>query len=136
MKTKQILKTVLAIICGEVIMILLITVAQEVIVNGVRIGASPLQDIIIGGTGTIISGIIAGFVSTFIGGISNRIPAIGLTILVIIETTLLIVLEKINNPIWFDASAALSLIGAIWVGYYLFQKLKNRRLNSEEKVAL
>lgn len=128
MKYKQILKTILAIICGEIILVLLTTFAQEVLVNGVQIETSPPRDVIIGGMGTIISGIIAGFVATLIGGTSSKIPAIGLTILVTIETTLLIILEKINNPVWFDILAALSLIGAIWIGYYIFQKYKKSKL--------
>ncbi|WP_298896862.1 hypothetical protein [uncultured Psychroserpens sp.] len=118
MKTNKILKIILAVIIGEVLMILLITLAQEIIVDGVKLNSSPISNIIIGGLGTLMSGLTVGAVATCVAGKSNYIPIIILSIFVVIETTYLIIADKINNPIWFDAMAAISLIGTIWLGYY------------------
>ncbi|WP_298899722.1 hypothetical protein [uncultured Psychroserpens sp.] len=117
MKNK-IIRIILAVICAEILLIVLITMAQEVIVNGVKLNTSPTSDIIIGGLGTLLSGAIAGSAATLIVGKNNNLPIIILSIFVVIETTYLIVADKINNPIWFDAMAAISLIGTIWLGYY------------------
>ncbi|TXN37256.1 hypothetical protein FVB32_02925 [Flagellimonas hymeniacidonis] len=119
MKTKNYLKIALAVISGELLMVLLITLAQEIVVPGVKLGISSTSDIIIGGFGTLLSGTIAGFTATLIGGKTTTLPSILLSILVVLETSYLIFANKILNPVWFDVTAALSLIGAIWVGYYL-----------------
>lgn len=127
MDIKRVFQIALAVICGELLMIILITLAQEVVVNGVKVGTSPISDIAIGGIGTLLSGAIAGFIATLIVGRTSKLPALILSILVVTETTYLILSNKILNPIWFDALAALSLIGSIWIGYYLYTTKRQPR---------
>ena len=63
---KKSLNIILAVLVAEILMILLITLAQEILVDGVKIKTSPLINIVIGGTGTLIAGVIAGLVATII----------------------------------------------------------------------
>ena len=118
MNTKLIISTFLATLAGEIVLILLTTVAQEVLVNGVYIESSSVDDLILGGIATLIAGIISGIVASSIGGKLNNKPHIFISILIGIETLYLISSGKAtNNPLWFDIISGIALIISIWVGY-------------------
>lgn len=124
MKIKFFFKVFISILVGEFLLVLLTTIAQEVIVHGVHLKYSPIQDIIIGGSATMIAGIISGFVAALIVGKSVRIPHIFISFLIGLETMYLILSNKVSGPLWFDILSAILLIGSVWVGYYLLLKVK------------
>ncbi len=124
MKSNYILKILFAIVIGEIALILLTTVAQEVLVDGVNLETSSIQDLILGGGATLLAGVISGFIAALIAGKSVKIPHQVISILIVVETTYLILSNKVSGPLWFDIISALMLIASVWVGYYLFLKAK------------
>lgn len=122
MKYKLILKTILAVIVGELALALLTTVAQGVIVQGVHWGISSTSDLIIGGVATLAAGVASGVLAVIIGGKGNFWPHIFLSMLIATETTYLIATDRIGNPLWFAILSALGLIAAVWMGFYFFRK--------------
>lgn len=124
MTVKNIFKVVLAAVVGEAVLVLLTTVAQEVIVDGVNLETSSTLDLFLGGGATLLAGIITGLIISLISGKTVKLPHIIISLLIGIETTYLIVSNKVSGPIWFDIVSGLALIGSIWIGYILFQKLK------------
>lgn len=119
---KNMLRVVMGVIVAELVMVTLITIFQETLAGGVIIGKSSLMSLIIGGLGTLMAGFLAGGLSSLLAGNGARIAAGILSCLVVLETSYLIVADKLNNPVWFDVLAALSLIGVIWLGYLVFTK--------------
>lgn len=120
----RVLKTVLAAIIGELALALLTTVAQEIIVDGVHIDTSSTYTLLVGGVATFLAGIIAGIIASVIGGRVNPRPHLIITVLIVAETTYLILAGKTGNPLWFAIVSSLALVGSVWVGFYLFKKLK------------
>lgn len=118
MLKNPIIKIGVATIVGEILLILLTTVAQEVVVDGLYVEHSSILDLLIGGSATLIAGIISGFVAAQIATKSN-VPQCLISILIVIETTYLILAQKTENPEWFDIVSAVSLILSVWIGYFL-----------------
>ncbi|RIA09959.1 hypothetical protein OE09_1805 [Flavobacteriaceae bacterium MAR_2010_72] len=100
MSTKFVFKIFIAIVVGELLLVLLTTLAQEVLVDGVHLYNSSLADIIIGGGATLLAGAVSGFAAAFIAGRSVKIPHAIISILIVVETTYLILSNKVSGPLW------------------------------------
>ena len=125
MNAKRFFIILLAAIAGEIALILFTTIAQEVIVDGVHWGVSSTKDLIAGGVATLVAGILAGMVASTIGGKQNLLPHVFITIFIVSETIYLIGAEKINDPLWFAIVSSAGLIVSIWVGFYLYKRIRN-----------
>ncbi|MFZ1806084.1 MAG: hypothetical protein WAU36_02625 [Cyclobacteriaceae bacterium] len=117
-------KTVLAIVLGEIALVLLTTVAQEVIYDGISYRSSSLPDIIIGGMLTVLAAVLAGVVASFIGGKENHRPHGFISLLIIMEMTYLISSGLTKDPLWFDILAGLSLVAGVWIGFLIRRNIK------------
>ena len=113
---------ILAVILGEIALILLTTIAQEVLYDGISFATSSNIDMIFGGLATFVAAVIAGIIAAAITRGSTRIPPTIISILIFAEMTYLMLSGKLNNPIWFDILSGLSLILGIWLGYYIVKK--------------
>ena len=114
------LRIIVAILVGEILLVLLTTVAQEVLVDGVYIEHSSVSDLILGGTATLLAGVISGYVAGYIS-LKSKVPLIVISLLITIETIYLITANKTDGPIWFDVVSALALIFSVCFGYKLSQ---------------
>ena len=113
---------ILAIVLGEISLVLLTTIAQEVLYDGISFATSSNNDIMFGGLATFLAAVIAGIVAAAITKASTRVPPSIISILVLAEMTYLMISGKLTNPIWFDVLSGLSLILGIWLGYYIVKK--------------
>jgi len=120
----SIVKIILATVVGEIILIILTTVAQEVLVDGVSLNTSSNPDLIIGGIATLVAGAIAGAVATLIVGNNDKLPVLIICILIVVESTYLIASGKVSSPIWFDILSAIALIASVSIGYYIVSRVK------------
>ena len=120
----SIVKIILATVVGEIILIILTTVAQEVLVDGVSLNTSSNPDLIIGGIATLFAGAIAGAVATLIVGNNDKLPVLIICILIVVESTYLIASGKVSSPIWFDILSAIALIASVSIGYYIVSRVK------------
>jgi hypothetical protein len=118
MKFKQLLRIIFSIIIGELVLVIATTIAQEVLFDGISI-ASPLPVIIFGGLATFAAAILAGFAARIILNQTYPIVAMIMTLLIILETSYLILADKTSDPVWFDCLAAASLILGVWLGFYI-----------------
>ncbi len=115
------IRIVLATLLGEVALILLTTVAQEVMFDGIDYHESPLSDIFFGGIATFIAAVLAGMVaSLFVRG-RTLIPHLIISCLILIEMSYLMASGSLNGPFWFDILSGLSLIVGVWAGHYATQ---------------
>ncbi|WP_036381763.1 hypothetical protein [Muricauda sp. MAR_2010_75] len=130
MNSKNIFRIVLAIIGGEIALIIFATIAQEVLFDGISYNSSPISEIALGGLATFIAAILAGIVARLI--IRNKINTVpwGITVLVTVEMTYLILTGKTGDPIWFDILAGASLIIGIWLGFNYPRFLSKSRVTS------
>jgi len=118
------LRIIVAILVGEILLVLLTTVAQEVLVDGVYIEHSSVSDLILGGTATLLAGAISGYVAGYIS-LKSKVPLIVISLLITIETIYLITANKTDGPIWFDVVSALALIFSVCFGYKLAQNKRD-----------
>ncbi len=116
---KGILWGVLATVIGEIALVLLTTLAQEVLFGGISYNTSSNFDIIFGGLATFIAAVLAGVITSKIAGHSTYWPHIIISFLITAETIYLIASDQTNDPIWSDALAGLTLILGIWLGRFL-----------------
>lgn len=109
----------LAVVLGEISLILLTTIAQEVMFDGIDYYTSPLSDIFFGGLATFFASVLAGLVASLPVHCKSVLPHIILSCLILLETTVLLITGVLSGPLWFDILSGLSLIPGIWVGHFL-----------------
>ncbi|MEW2922767.1 hypothetical protein AB1A65_14940 [Muricauda sp. ANG21] len=132
MGSKKIFRIVLAIIGGEIALIIFATIAQEVLFNGISYTTSSFSEIVFGGLATFIAAILAGAVARLIiHGKINLVP-LGISVLITLEMTYLIVTGKTGDPIWFDILAGGSLIAGVWLGFNYPRFLSKDKTTSVE----
>jgi hypothetical protein len=112
---KKGLVILLATLVGYITMGLLITVVQEWIFGGVSFNKSSFTVLTIAGTGTFLSAIIGGWLAFAFNSYTTKTSNIIMSVIVIVETTWILVTFKATSPLWFDVLAALSLIIGILI---------------------
>ncbi|MEQ8364414.1 MAG: hypothetical protein RIF39_04950 [Cyclobacteriaceae bacterium] len=118
-------KTLRGIVLGEIALILLTTLAQEVIYNGISYNTSPTLDLLSGGLLTVLAAILAGIIAAYAGGKGNYWPHVFISIIISIEMTYLISSGITKDPLWFDVLAGLSLVTGVWIGFLAVRNLKS-----------
>jgi hypothetical protein len=121
---KKLLMILLAIIGGEVALVLLTTVAQEVLFDGISYRQSPIFDLVVGGAATILAAVLSGLLARLICKETYATVPVVISILIAIETTYLISRGVTGDPVWFDILAGLSLIAGIWIGFYMLNWIR------------
>lgn len=120
---KTILLTIIAVIAGYALMVGLITLVQEVWFGGVGWGTTPFGQLAVAGFFTMLAAFVGAAVATAIRLGKSVVPAVIMSCLVALETTALVVTERVSGPLWFDALSALLLILAIMAGGLFMQIL-------------
>ncbi|GAB5401076.1 MAG: hypothetical protein Aureis2KO_26610 [Aureisphaera sp.] len=129
MNTKAIFTIVLAIIGGEIALILFATLAQEVLFNGIRYTTATNLELLFGGMATFVAAMLAGMVARLISKKYNFAVPLGISLLITAETSYLISVNFTNDPIWFDIMGGFSLILGVWLGYSLKEFLFRNKPN-------
>ena len=120
---KSILLTMVAVIAGYALMVGLITLVQEVWFGGVGWGTTPVGRLAAASLLTMLAAFIGAAVATAIRHGRTFVPAIIMSCMVAMETTALVITEKVSGPLWFDALSAVLLILAILAGSWSMQML-------------
>ena len=113
---------ILASVLGEIALILLTTIVQEVLFDGISFATSTNIDMIFGGLATFFAAVIAGIIAAAITKASTRIPSIIISMLIVAEMIYLWLSGTLDDPIWLDMLSGLSLIMGIWLGYYVVKR--------------
>lgn len=121
-KIEIIIRILIAIIIGELILVLGTTLAQEVIFDGIGWNTSSYTELLIGGFGSFLAAVLSGAVAYLIVKQANQIPIIVLSILVFMETSWLIQSGRFEEPIWFSVVAGGTLIVGFWVGKLILSR--------------
>lgn len=124
--TVAVLRTVVGIIFGYWLLAMLITVVFEWGLGGVSYSKSSLGVLVLAGICGFASAILGGAAAVWISGIRPWVPALVMSVLVVIETTWLLSTGRAEGPVWFDALGALSLIAGIQLGAAIVGRLRAR----------
>ena len=119
---KAVLRTVVGVVCGYFLMVVLITLVQEVWFGGVGWGKTPFAQLTVAGFFTCVAAALGAVAAAAIARPRGRLAATIMSFLVVLETTFLMVTGKLGGPLWFDVLAAGSLIVAILLGAELFSR--------------
>lgn len=126
-------RLVLSTIAGYALMVVLITLVQESWFGGVGWRESSLPVLAVAGLLTCVAGAAGAAAATALAAHAGRTPARLMALLVVVETTTLLLTGRLGGPLWFDVLAALSLIASILLGAELV--LRPRRLPRRPAVA-
>jgi len=119
----KLIRVVLGIVLGHGLLALLITLVQESWFGGVGWYESPFGELLLAGFLSCVGAGIGAAVATAISRPTGRLAAVVMSVLIVIETTVLVITGKADGPLWFDFVAAASLIVAILVGAELILRL-------------
>ncbi|WP_387960320.1 hypothetical protein [Geojedonia litorea] len=114
----------IAIVIGELLLVLGTTLVQELIFSGIGWGNSSKFELLAIGLGSFLAAVASGAVAFLIVKQATGVPNMILSILVILETVWLIKSGSSEEPIWFSGLAGALLILGIWVGRILVAKLR------------
>lgn len=112
----------LAIIAGEAALVILTTIAQEVLFHGINYYTSTLWDIILGGLATLLAAVLSGAIATAIPLNLSHVPSLVISMIILLEMSYLILSGSLSNPLLFDILSGLSLIVGIWLGYFAVRR--------------
>jgi len=116
--TKKAVMIILAVVLGEITLILLTTVAQEIMFDGIDYYSSPLSDIFFGGLATFLAAVLAGMAAAVLVKGTSRAPHLIISLIILLETIYLLASGILNGPLWFDLLSAIALIVGVWAGHY------------------
>lgn len=122
----NLLRTAVAVVVGYLLMAGLITIVQEVWFGGVLWGKTPLGDLAVAGFFTFVAAVIGAVTATAIARPIGRIAATVMCCLVSLEVFFFLVTGRFPGPLWFDLSAAASLVVGILLGAELFLRFTGR----------
>lgn len=123
---RRTLRSVLAVVAGYAALVLVSTVVQEIWLGGVSYRRSSLPTLLLAGIFTPLSAVIAGGVTAAIAGWRPWLHALPVMLAIAVETTALYRTGRVDGPLWFEASAALALIGGVALGFWLWGLIKTR----------
>jgi hypothetical protein len=121
--TRQI---ILAAVPGEFALIILTTVAQEVLFNGIDSNTSPKFDLVLGGMATFIAAVLAGLLASIIVKGNSLTPHWIISVLILIEMTYLITTGVLTGPLWFEILSGFSLIVGVMAGQVAYKSFRLR----------
>ncbi len=123
-RVRRSVELLLAVLGGYATMFLLILAAQEGLFGGVSYRTTPLPQLLLAGVLTNIGAVAGGAVAARIYGKQWFLPALCLCGLVVLETSYMILSNKLDGPVWFDVLAAASLLVGLLLGAYVLQRMQ------------
>ena len=118
-------RIVIAIVLGEVILVLGTTLAQETLFGDISWHTSSQWELTLGGFFAFLAAVLAGAVAYLLVKKATLIPVVILSVLVFLETTWLIQSGRSEEPVAVSIMAGGSLILGFWVGTWLVSKLRS-----------
>ncbi|NND33030.1 MAG: hypothetical protein HKN76_10600 [Saprospiraceae bacterium] len=112
----QVFRLIIAVIIGEIILVLGTTFVQETIFGGISWYESGAFEILVGGFGSFLAAVVSGAVAYAVMKHVKAGPVVILSFLVVVETVWLISNEVTDGPLWFDLLGSGTLIAGLWVG--------------------
>lgn len=122
----RVIRIVLGVVVGYAVMVVLITLVQEAWLGGVSYHESSVSELLLAGIGTFLSAVAGGAAGTAIAGSGTRAVGVGMSVVVVVETTALVATGKIGGPLWFDLGGSASLIVGIVIGTELVRRWAGR----------
>jgi len=126
----QAARSIVAIIVGEITLYAGTWFVQEIIFGHVTYSDSA-PTLIGAGLLTPLAAAAAGFATAFIAGVRPYLHILPMCTLVAAETVYLFSRGLVDGPLWFEASAGLSLIVGAVAGAYLWTRVADRRQLSQ-----
>lgn len=119
----NVIRVIGAVVLGYAIMVLLISVVQEIWLGGIGWNKSSLGVLALGGTFTCLSGAISAASASAVSQPTGRAASRVMAFLIVVETTFLISNGTLTDPLWFDMLASGSLLISVLLGGEIFWRL-------------
>ena len=121
---KRVVLFLAAVVAGYVTMVLLTVVVQEGMFGGVSYAKTPLALILVAGVLTTGCSAAGGAVAAWIFGKPWFPPAVAMCGLVVLETTVLMLTDGVEGPLWFNIMGPGSHLVGIPLGAYMIRRLR------------
>jgi len=126
----KMLRTGAGVVIGYLLMVLLITLVQEVWFGGVSFGRSSVLVLLVAGPLTIAAAMAGGMAGTAISGLTSRTTGLIMSVLVCVEMFYLVATGRVAGPLWFDLLGAAGLVAGILLGSEIVLRKKRPAVRS------
>lgn len=129
---KKIILIIVAVVVGEALLALLITMVQGNLLGGFSFQSATTSDFLIAGIGTFLAAVVAGIVVYLIVLKKHIVAHVIFSVLLTIESMWLIFIKDggSEDPLWFDFAGYSSLIIGIWLFVIIHKWNFRRKVNS------
>lgn len=113
------LQYILSVIAGYIVMVLGLFLAQDLTLGRPEVGITPFYIIFFVGIGSVLAAVAGGWVAGLIKRQKQLWPQQIMCVLLIIESTYLMMNDILTNPIWFEMLASASLLFGVLMGGWI-----------------
>ncbi len=124
----RLLRILGGVVLGYAILIIGITLVQEVWLERPHLGETKVLTIITVGLACMFVSAVGGFMAGVVSGKAGMAPQKVMSVLILIETTVLVWSGQVDNPFWFEILAAASLIFSILAGGWCYHSQWRHKL--------
>lgn len=103
------LRSLGAVAAGYAVIVLGTSLTLEFLLGGVGYHQASAWEHMVGALGSIVSGLFGGYVAGWIAGRRAVLHALGVALIVAVETAWIVTTGVGSNPAWFDVAAGATL---------------------------
>jgi hypothetical protein len=104
------LRSLGAIVAGYAVIAIGTVLVLSVLLDDVTYAEAGVWEHLVGAIGTILSGLLGGYVAARLAGRQPVPHALGVVLILIVEMTWILTTGVGSNPAWFDAAGGLTLM--------------------------
>ena len=122
MKMPHALRSLGAVVAGYAIIAIGTVLVLSILLENVTYAEASLWQHAVGAIGTILTGLLGGYVAARVAGRQPVGHALGVVLILIVEMTWILTTGVGSNPAWFDAAGGLTLMVMAVLGALAYAK--------------
>ena len=130
-KITRVLRSVAAVVAGYMVIGIGTVLTLSVLLGDVSYADASVGEHAVGALGTILSGLLGGYVAAWVAGRKPIGHAFAVVLILIVETTWIVTQGIGPNPAWFDLAGGLTLMATAVLGAWI----RARRAGSQSHPA-
>ena len=118
----RLLRSLAAVVAGYAVIVLGTVLVLSVLLDDVTYAEAGVLEHAVGAIGTILTGLLGGYVAARLAGRQPVGHALGVVLILIVEMTWILTTGVGSNPAWFDAAGGLTLMVTAALGALVYAK--------------
>ena len=122
MKIPRAFRSLGAVVAGYAVIVIGTILVLSILLENVTYAEASLWQHAVGAIGTILSGLLGGYVAARLSGRQPVGHALGVVLILVVEMTWILTTGVGSNPAWFDAAGGLTLMVMAVLGALAYAK--------------